>query len=88
MTLKQLQAEWHKRADGYEVDGAFLIHQCEEDLAPFILQQERDMKLILDLVSAYEDACNGYMDNANSDNLIEKARSRLKEMDSPEAPRD
>lgn len=74
MTLKQLQAEWHKRADGYGVDGAFLIHQCEEDLAPFILQQERDLELIKVLHEELR-----YFGSQHW--CMKEARSRLKEME-------
>lgn len=84
-TLKQLQAEWRAKLKGLSPvifrDVPSVFTECADALTPFILQQERDMKLILDLVSAYEDVCNGYMDNANSDKLIDHARSRLKEME-------
>lgn len=80
MTLKQLQAEWRpKQADRkYWTGDDHTQNICADALTPFILQQERDIKLIAELADRLgwdDENDNRALIDSEGEALLDKAKA-------------
>lgn len=82
MTLKQLQAELRpKQADRkYWTGDDHTQNACADALTPFILQQNKDLELMRELMESLRIA-RGFELGEEESELVDLASSRLNEME-------